>query len=427
MSIFMNLRFLFLLAGLIIFTNIHSNCQVINGQIIDRVSRKGIDMVTVTVSPTSGTLTDSLGYFSIEVPKYPVELSISHLSYGAQSFTLNYHPKQKLVFQLEEIRTYIPEILVSGKKLQILTKGADYSISHFEFDDKYMWQLGMVNNRANKGRLYLANLVGDTVHSIPAELPAILHKDYFGNVHYETKDSIFQLYGMNDSIQLLYGNKREEFHESMDGFDESLGSGLIFFLHMPNQRGKQMYYIDSSIREPEQIKVKEKLIYDFSWLPPHLQQLGRYLGDRTVQQILDQQLDYFKANNPDTIFTLKDSLYLVDLSNDKIHTIGPDRKMVRSVPISFHHQANPTVTNLYLNYDEFVIDNLNQKAYIQYHTNNNWRFVPFDHLTGRTGQEIPTPKFNAMANIRIHGGAIYFTYPEKVFPYFQRIYRQIIK
>ena len=401
--------------------------QVLSGQIIDRDTRKGIGMATVVIDLTKGTLSDSSGYFSLEAANYPLELTISHLSYGTQSFTLNFHPKEKLVFQLEQLRTNIPEILVSGKKLQILTKGADYSISSFEFDDNFMWQIGMVNNQAKGTRLYLTNLIGDTITSIPIKLPASFLKDILGNVHLETEDSVFQLFGQNSTIQLMYGEKTEVFKQYMGNYQATLGPGLVYFRSSASLGEDYVYYIDALLDQPEQILVTDDLPDDYSWLPSGLQQLGRVMGPRTVRQILDQQRSYYKEIRRGDFFKLKDSLYIFDLNNDKIHTIGPDRQLVRCVPVTFHHNPNPTITNLYLNYDDFITDPLNGDVYVQYHSNNRWRFVPLDPLTGKTDLEIQIPQYNAMDNIRIHGGAIYFTYPEKLFPYFMRIYRQVIE
>jgi len=424
----MKFRMLGILAGLIITgLSIQSQAQILGGKIIDRDTREGIGMVTVVINPTTGTLTDSSGYFSIEVSKYPIDLTVSHLSYGTQSFTLNFHPSEEVVFLLEQVRTNIPEILVSGKKLQILTQGADYSISSFEFDQKFMWQIGMVNNRAKKTRLYQTNLIGDTINSIPIELPASLLKDFFGNVHLETKDSVFQLFGDKNEIQLLYGDKREELYKVLGSYQATLGEGLVYFNSYSNLREIHVYYIDNSLINHEPILILEDVLDDHSWLPDGLKQMGRILGPRTVQQIVNQQRDYFKVFCHDTIFKLRDSLYVLDLNNDKLHTIGPDKKLIRSVPLTFYRHPNPTISNLFFNFDEIITDPLDHRVYIQYRTNNKWRFVPLDPITGETGQEIPIPRYNAMANIRIHGGAIYFTYPEKLFPYFQRIYRQVIE
>ncbi|MEA1876382.1 MAG: carboxypeptidase-like regulatory domain-containing protein [Bacteroidota bacterium] len=400
--------------------------QEISGQLIDIDTKEGIATATVVISPTNGVVTDPDGNFSISAEKYPLELTVSHISYGVQTFTLSYQPKGKIVFRLEKVITDIPEILVSGKCLQVLTNGADYSVFNFEFDQKHMWFIGMLDNRPNKTRLFMAGLIGDTISSIPVSLPITFKKDVFGNVHLETIDSIFQLVEVKGKIELLYGERRDVYFRIMKGYQCTLGKGLVHFLSYSNLQESYVYYIDSTMAKAEPILIIKDEPDDYSWLPASLRQMGDILGARTLQLILDQQRSYFRELQSESIFKLKDSLYVTDLSNDKLLTIGPNQQLIRSVPISFHHQSKPTLTNLFKNFHDIITDPLSNHAYVVFHKNNNWRFFPLNPITGKTGSQIVLPRYNAMSNIRIHGGAVYFIYPEKIYPFFQRIYRKSI-
>ena len=51
---------------------VHAQEYRISGQIIDFDTKEGISGATVSVSPTVGTITDSAGYFTVPVKKYPV-------------------------------------------------------------------------------------------------------------------------------------------------------------------------------------------------------------------------------------------------------------------------------------------------------------------------------------------------------------------
>ena len=400
--------------------------NILRAQIVDMSTGEGIGGATISISTRVATISDTLGNFSIPVKKYPVKLTMSHLSYGVQDFTINYHPEVELVFKLSKVITRIQEIMISGEKLQELTKGVDYSIKALEFDDTYMWQIGMVNNRPGKCRLILSNLVGDTLHSIPIKNQAYLRKDLFNNVHLQTEDSIFQLYGQNDSIYLFHGEEVEAYDKLMEGYQAALGPGLVFLVADTARFESYLYYLDSSLNQPKIIQTFEEKVNDHSWLPDALKQMERIMGPRTVQQILDQQRVYFKANQPESLFKLKDSLYIVDLNNDKLHTVGPDLKLKRSVPITFFHKPNPRVDDLFVNYDYLMTDPVSSRVYVTYHNNNIWKFVPLDPLTGKTGPELQVPSYPAMNNIRFYGGAIYYIYPEKAYPFFNRIFRMVV-
>ena len=212
----------------------------------------------------------------------------------------------------------------------------------------------------------------------------------------------------------------------MKGYQATLGNGLVYYSSNNRRDINQLFYIDSTMNKPEPIFSTEYDTLNFDWLPESLKKLGEFLGPRTVNQIIRQQQGYFKEHYMPCIFKYGESVCVIDLDNEKVNTIGPDLELKNSAPISFHHQPIPTITNLYLNYKDFLVDELTNNVYIVYRKNNKWRFVPFDPLEGTTGRDLDIPDFNAMSNVRIHGGAIYFLYPEKNYPFFQRIFRKNI-
>lgn len=398
----------------------------LSGRLTDADTHQGIALATVTLSSTEGVTTDQNGHFTLHPERYPVSITVSHVAYGAQSFTINYQPDQTLVFRLQQIRTRIPEVLISGKALQQLTHGADYSVFAFEFDHYYMWMLGMHDNQPKKSRLFLANLIGDTLTSIPVDLPASFYRDVFGHIHLVTIDSVFQLFGNNDEIRLLYGDSQGLFYDQMNRYQATLGRGLVNHVYYPNLGENHVYYLDSSLQKPINILPPRPESHDLSWLPDGLKQMGAYLGSRTVSQILQQQLAYLHEYPLKTLFKVKDSLCVADLAHSQLYTIGPDRQLIRCVPLSIHHVDRPTLTNLYKPYHDIKTDALTGDVWVVYHLNNSWQFAALDPVSGHTSQNLDVPLFNAMSNIRFHGGAIYFIYPEKVYPYYQRIYRQVI-
>lgn len=145
------------------------------------------------------------------------------------------------------------------------------------------------------------------------------------------------------------GERRDAYFKIMGGYQATLGRGLEYFLSYTNLQESHMYYIDSTMAKAVPILVIKDEPDDHSWLPAGLRQMGDLIGSRTVQLILDQQRSYFRELQSESIFKLKDSVYIIDL-----------------------------------------------------------------------------PRYTAMSNIRIHGGAIYFIYPEKIYPYFQRVYRKTV-
>jgi len=110
-----------------------------------------------------------------------------------------------------------------------------------------------------------------------------------------------------------------------------------------------------------------------------------------------------------------------------LRIVGPDKSLARSVPISFNHQPEPTLTNLFLYFHSILTDKMLNNAYVAYHINNNWEIKPLNLVTGATGPRLEIPHYNAMTNIRVHYGSFYFIYPEKIYPFYYRVYRQVIQ
>ena len=418
------IRLLFVICGLAVIQVVHAQTYTINGIITDSLTGQAVSLATVTVSAKNGAISGPEGGFSIKIKQFPAVLTVSHLAYGANTFRIENHTKDTILLKIQRIVTQIPEVFVSGESLQKINEGADFSVYQFEFDKYYMWMIGMPWNNPKQSKLYLANLLGDTLSSIPVDFPSSLEKDVFAMVHLVNIDSIYQLASLNNEIKLLYGEDRYKYYQIMRGYQATLGIGLVYYSSNPHLDVKQLFYIDSTMNRHDPIFTAQFDTINLDWLPESLKRLGEILGPRSVQQIVMQQRSYLMEHYMPFLFKYGDSVCVIDLDNDKIHTIGPDLELKKSASINFHHQPNPTYTNLYINYKDIIVDELTNDVYVVYRANNKWRFVPFNPSDGTTGNDLDVPDFNAMSNVRIHGGAIYFIYPEKNYPFFQRIYRK---
>ena len=417
--------YLVLLLMMVGFSSYQSNAQnTLYGKIVDIESGEGIGFASITSSAKNGVLSDSLGNFVITSDKFPVILNISHISYGNFAFKIIKNENKLIVFSLKRNITVIREIVISGKKLNNITAHEDFSVMKFEFDYFYMWMIGLKNNTVNNTRLYLATLTGDTITSVPIKSKALLGKDLFGNVHLQVNDSIFQLTAIDNVIKQLYGERIDQYLKITRGYQAVLSKGLVFYNYNRESDVGQLFYIDSTMNHSEVILRLDKEPEDLSWLPSGMKRLGDFVGRKTVDLMVSQQRDYMGEVVQSKIFNIADSLCIVDLNNDKLRIISPDKELVRSIPISFNHQPHPTLTNLFINIYSILTDGMLNKAYVVYHINNNWDIKPLNLINGKTGQSLDIPHYNAMTNIRVHSGSIYFIYPEKRYPYFYRVYRQ---
>lgn len=111
--------FLFIL---ILFTAFLSNAQMtISGTLTDSISGENIPYASVYIEETGeGTITNSYGYFSLEVDKDTVILSISHLGYAYKQFLVTKDNLDEITYQISaEINNLeIVEIKISKSNLK---------------------------------------------------------------------------------------------------------------------------------------------------------------------------------------------------------------------------------------------------------------------------------------------------------------------
>ncbi len=140
------------IAGLILIltsTSLHAQQVIVRGRIVDQKTLEPVFAATIASKGSKGTVSDPDGKFEIRVEAIPVTLTISHVAYGRQNIDLNRMPGE-LVIRLESNVTRIPEVRISGTRMQVLNKKARFSVSDYQIDGKNMWFLGFQDNSPKK-------------------------------------------------------------------------------------------------------------------------------------------------------------------------------------------------------------------------------------------------------------------------------------
>jgi hypothetical protein len=397
---------------------------IIRGKIIDKETKEPVIAATVTAKDSKGAICNAEGEFEIRINRIPATLTISHVSYGRQHVEVD-RVSDKLVIRLESLVNRIPEVRISGKKVQALNRRARFSVSDYQLDGKYMWFIGFLENSPKKGKLFFSNHYGDTITTLPISGKEKLYKDLLGTIHLDRGDSIFQLYGKEDSLMLLYPEKKSDFMGVMKAFEVSFDIGLARLNYDHHVDELSLVYIDSTLKAPkrffldrDQDRVENYLESKYAWI-------GRYFGTRTLDLVIRQQRGYYYEVMRSFCFTLHDTLYAVNLKDNQLHAFGPGLEEKYVIPISFHLRATDDIGNVFMAFD-IITDPVLHKPYVLFHLNNKWSLYPFDVNTGKIGTEIDLPNKFGIRNITIYGNTIYFIYPEKLYPYYERLYRMPI-
>ncbi|MFA6126551.1 MAG: carboxypeptidase-like regulatory domain-containing protein [Bacteroidales bacterium] len=401
---------------------------VITGRIIDRKTLDPIIAATITTAGSNGTITDANGRFAIKVDKLPATLSISHVSYGIQAITFS-NPSDEVIIRLESRENRIPEVRVTANnnknQVQILNRKARYTIIDYQFEGPYMWFIGCMDNSARGTRLYIGDPYGDTLCSVAVSGNVRLFRDFFGNVHLVRPDTVYQLFPTGDSIRMLYPESKEKFMRLMNSFEAAFGDGLVKLHYNANTDHLSMQYVDSTLKVPRGIYFDTR-VEGNNYLEKRYAWIGRLWGPRTLNLMVSQQKVIYLLRMRSSLFAFHDTLYVVNLKDNQLHAFGKDLHEIRVVPISFYFKRADSMRDEYMPF-RIILDQVRHQPYIVININNYIRIAPLNTQTGQMGPDLPLPRHYAMDKISIHDHTLYYIYPEKTFPYYQRLFRMELR
>ena len=378
----------------------------IKGQIIDIETSEPVIAAHIIKPDSTGTFSGKDGFFELAVTSIPVKLKVRHVSYGESEVTISKLVPDPLIIRIKKQVSQIGEVQVAAQKMRILTEQEDFTLQDFAFDNSYLWMLGYLNNQATKGRLWQANWFGDTIRSIKVRGAEKLERDLLGNAQLYIKDSVFQLFGDNDTAFFAYSYPRNEYESTMGPIHTIFNNKAVYSNLSDLGFVRNVYCIGEGSQNPRWLFSVEDAIgrRDF-----RLFSLGLGVGPRNMTV-------------PAPLFSLNDSLFIVNVIKDSLLIYGPDGKFVRSHPFTFHRVMVLGLPE-YWNF-KFSVDPVASSVYIiDNRKNNQWSVVELDYQTGKTSVPVPLPDYPGMTHITPFANAIYFLYTEKRYPYYTRLYR----
>ena len=415
---------LFLLS-ISIYAEVCQSQVVVKGYLQDSLNKTPIANAHIVASDNSSCITGDKGYFKLTTKSLPIVLKISHVSYGVNEILIKSVPKtEDLIIRLAPNIQRINEVQISGRRLRVLTRDEDFNIADMAFDANHLWMIIFNNNNKNESLLCLANSYGDTISSIKIGYPARLYKDVFDNVHLETRDSVFQLYALNNqTICCLHGEEQEVFHQVVDQFVEGFAGKLVYAIQ--NQYAEKVIigYIDSSKA------AGNYLTQVFDSLEFCRKEYERKTGNSMWQELMKSR--YWKKNTKlaqiyeafvkAPLFSLNDTLYIVNTYKDSLLSFTPEGTFARAIPIQFHKDT--VFWSIDYKEIQFLTDNSTHSCYILERWDAGWAIQKLNINTGQVERRIALPNYPGMTRIAVFKNAIYFLYNEKNYPYYVRLFR----
>jgi hypothetical protein len=405
----------------------------IRGQIIDKNTGKPIAQAHVAAPSGVVAVTDESGFFTLNLNALPSTIRMTHVSYGTSEYEVLTKPTGLIVISIEQRLEDLGEVQITGERLRILTLKDPFSIQEFAIDRNVIWFLGFMHNQANQKRLFLANLYGDTLASVPVTKAEKLYQDVFNNVHIVFKDTVYQLFNPDGgSIRLLYPVARDRFFRIMDDIRLSYAQKLVYSREPLGSHNVTLYYIQQDDPVQYQLAVmSDSVAADMLWVEAKTDRLMAQYGIPELISIWTTIYRYTKRGTrfdrvirqpvPYELFKSANTLYLVNYFKDSLLAYSEDGRLESALPIDFHKETSTTGWA----YKDLtcLTDPVTQKVYLVERKISKWVVRPLNPVQGTCGQEIPLPDYPGMDGITAYGNALYFIYPEKQYPYYNRLYR----
>lgn len=396
----------------------------IKGQIVESISGKGIEAVSVNISNSPySTRTNQNGGFSLTVPKKAAyKLVLSHLTYQGLikelktktldtiHITIALLQKENVLNDVAVYATHKPETLV-GK--------TNYSIFDFDFyEDKLI--LLTSSNSLTKAQIKLSNYEGKIISSyeLPKQAGEAKHffHDYEGYTDVICKDSVFRLDVLNTELMVLPITQKD-FSTYIEPIADSANSHFYFHDNWAKYPLFNYYYLKnndslnhllSTITNSDLMKLYN---LEYYYLPSRMQLEARriaqfYKTDKRIIAALmsgfTQSMFYEPLYAP--IFILKDTICIFNHHNNFLYHYNNKNQLIDSVSISYHHPKNWREWK-----KQLFVDEVANKVYAFFSKDGHHYLKQIDH---QSGKEISTYKIkhHSAEKIKIKDGYVYYVY-----------------
>lgn len=397
---------------------------VIKGRVTHMETGEPVSTVNVYVNETMiGTTTGDDGFFSLKVPDSPAILVFSCVGFTRRYFTLTEAPSGDFNVPLEPARQQIPEVLITGTRDPVsISDKQDLFVSDYDFYDQHIMLLGHPGNKNLETKLLLMDRLGNTLAQTDVRLGINLYRDPFNNLHILTSDTAYQIYFDGDSIQLLYPVKKDRFMKTFPEFlkiyhnkiilrqyayDDQV---LLYYFYNPGDSLVQRFWSQAT----DEMHRKMKGSMNSIPLTPD--------GKSTTQfNLFNSDERFIKMAYYAPIFCpleiIKDTLYIFNFNNGVIEVLGRNGLPVAKSSLMTFHTEEGWQKRLY-------IDPVTNKAYTEYKRMSKTILREINIHTGYLKPEkIRIPRFSYIKKIMIYDGYLYFLYPERSYPKYQRLFR----
>lgn len=369
-----------------------------------------------------GTSTNDKGVFELSNINLPAVLIVTHISYFGIQIIATQNTANSMIIMLNPRMVTLSEAEVTAETYKVF-KGIHQEIIDYNFLDTNVLILSC-NFNENRYELILTDDDFDTISIKDVSYinkPKQLHRDCMGTSHLLTKDSAYQLYFDNQSIQLIYPIHLAKYYSILGDCLFETSQHIAFENRVNNNPKKEyaaidvtdlpsftagddkwkhsFYLIDKKTHETtvlDDVYESEKKRDAFDHALFVAKGSRRFFGDilRFAEMV------YYKPAFQ-SLHVLADTIYYFNHLKSQLDIFSSDLILIKSIPVDYHNQNNwkPII----------IVDNEMNRIYTIFTTGSMYSLAEINLKNGLVSK---VAKFEKLfpQKIRVNNGRLYFLY-----------------
>jgi len=396
----------------------------LQGRVTHASTGQPLGNVNVFVNETMiGTTTGNDGTFILKISETPAILVFSCVGYTRRFFTLFEAPGGSFDVPLEPSLHRIPEVLITATRKPVsISDLQDIYVVDYDFYDEHVLLLGHPGKKSLETKLILMDRQGKTLCEKPVTNGLNLYRDPFDNLHLLTSDTTWQLYYDDKEIHLLYPLKKEQFKtlfpEFLNVYQDKIilrqyaydDQVLLYYFYTPGDSVVKRFWSQATD------EMHRKMKGSINTIP-----LTRDGKSTSQFDLFNADERFIKMAYYAPIFCpleiIRDTIYIFNFNHGVLEVLGPNGLPVAKSSLITFHTEDGWQKRLYA-------DRSSHKVYTEYRVMSKTILREIDLYTGFLKEgKIRIPDFAYVSKIMIRDGYLYFLYPEKNYPRYQRLFR----
>jgi len=376
----------------------------------------------IDLKTKKGASSNKHGYFSFTTTKQASTIKFSYVGFKSYNYELTNLNKLKNdslridVYLTEEYSTLVP-VEISSKNTHKVYSRPWFFVTDFEFVSN---NLLLVINRNHSDYILYIDDNEDTLDILTSPARSDIYKDCFGNIDLVSNDSVRQLYfDEDDFMYIAYSSPIERFKNLVFPCVANINNKIITVSYNENNQAERFYYYDSSkkakllfqiknntkdaIAKNEIIRINDLKEYEYKYCNGSANMsesksklaIGREIFER---EIIYKHILTFPIYNP--VFTIHDSLYLFDHTDNRCYVFDSSLVMARTFSITYNNDKAWG--------KELLLDKIKNKIYAKYIKNGIIYLKEIDLNSGTIINELKVNDCIFPIKLAINNGYVYF-------------------